>query len=126
MALRATGSDYATSVRVTLTVSPGAAGPNRFQAAISDYDTGNPLPVKGVELTGRPMAQPDLASARLKLVKGADGSWQGNGPLLSIGGHWTLVTIVEGAGGGVTVPLELDVRGSPHSGHPSDEGQPRA
>jgi copper transport protein len=117
MALRATGSDYATSVRVTLTVSPGAAGPNRFQAAVSDYDTGSPLPVRGVELTGRPMAQPDLASARLKLVKEADGSWQGNGPLLSIGGHWTLVTIVEGTGGGVTVPLELDVPGSPHFGH---------
>jgi copper transport protein len=119
MALRATGSDYATSVRVTLTVSPGAAGPNRFQAAVSDYDTGNPLPARGVELTGTPMAQPDLASARLKLVKAADGSWQGNGPLLSIGGHWTLVTIVEGAGGGVTVPLELDVPGAPHSGHSS-------
>jgi copper transport protein len=118
MALRATGTDYATSVRVTLTVSPGAAGPNSFQAAIFDYDTGNPLPVKGVELTGRPMAQPDLASARLRLVKVADGDWQGKGPLLSIGGHWNLVTIVEGgAGGGVTVPLELDVPGSPHSGH---------
>jgi hypothetical protein len=63
------------------------------------------------------MAQPDLASAHLKLVKGADGSWQGDGALLSIGGRWSLVTIVEGAGGGVTVPLELDVPSSPHSGH---------
>jgi copper transport protein len=117
MALRATGNDYGTSVRVTLTVSPGAAGPNSFQAAVSDYDTGNPLPVERVELTGTPMAQPDLASARLRLVKGADGSWQGKGRLLSIGGHWSLVTIVESAGGGVTVPLELDVPNSAHSGH---------
>jgi copper transport protein len=117
MALRATGNDYATSVRVTLTVSPGAAGPNTFRAGVFDYDSGKPLPADGVELTGRPMARPDLASAHLRLVKGADGSWQGNGPLLSIGGHWTLVTIVEGTGGGVTVPLELDVPSSPHSGH---------
>jgi copper transport protein len=109
MALQATGTDYATSVRVTLTVSPGAAGPNSFQAAVSDYDTGNPLPARRVELTGTPMAKPDLASARLKLVKEADGSWQGRGRLLSIGGHWRLVTIVEAAGGGVTVPLELHV-----------------
>jgi copper transport protein len=116
-ALQATGNDYATSVRVTLTVSPGAAGPNSFAAAVSDYDTGNPLPVERVELTGRPMAQPDLASARLRLVKGADGSWRGKGRLLSIGGHWTLVTIVEGMGTGVTVPLELDVPNSAHSGH---------
>ena len=119
MALRATGTDYATSVRVTLTVSPGAAGPNSFAAAVSDFDTGDPLPAERVELTGTPMAKPDLASARLKLVKGADGSWQGKGPLLSIGGHWTLVTIVEAAGGGVTVPLELDVpnTNAAHPGH---------
>jgi hypothetical protein len=110
--LTATGNDYATSVRVKLTVSPGTAGPNRFQAAIADYDTGNPLPVRRVELTGTPTARPDLASARLKLVKQADGSWQGKGPLLSIGGRWKLVTIVEAAGGGVSVPLELDVRGA--------------
>jgi hypothetical protein len=119
-ALRATGSDYATSVRVTLTVSPGAAGPNSFQAAVSDYDTGTPLPARRVELTGTSMARPDLASARLRLVKGADGSWQGTGPLLSMGGHWRLVTIVEAAGGGVTVPLELDVPASggvTHAGH---------
>jgi len=117
--LRATGTDYATSVRVTLTVSPGAAGPNSFAAAVSDFDTGDPLPAERVELTGTPMAKPDLASARLKLVKGADGSWQGKGPLLSIGGHWTLVTIVEAAGGGVTVPLELDVpnANAAHPGH---------
>jgi copper transport protein len=117
MALHATGNDYATSVRVTLTVSPGAAGPNSFAAAVSDYDTGNPLPAERVELTGKPTAQPDLASARLRLARGADGSWQGKGRLLSIGGHWTVVTIVESAGGGVTVPLELDVPNSAHSGH---------
>jgi len=119
-ALRATGNDYATSVRVTLTVSPGAAGPNSFQAAVSDYDTGKPLPARRVELTGTPMAKPDLASARLKLAKGADGSWQGKGPLLSIGGHWRLVTIVEAAGGGVTVPLELDVP-NPIATHPEHD-----
>jgi len=119
-ALQATGNDYATSVRVTLTVSPGAAGPNSFQAAVSDYDTGEPLPARRVELTGTPMAKPDLASARLKLAKGADGSWQGKGPLLSIGGHWRLVTIVEAAGGGVTVPLELDVP-NPIATHPEHD-----
>jgi copper transport protein len=119
-ALTATGNDYATSVRVTLTVSPGAAGPNSFQAAVSDYDTGNPLPVRRVELTGTPTAKPDLASARLKLVRRPDGSWQGTGPLLSIGGRWKLVTIVEAAAGGVSVPLELDVRGT-GAAHPEHD-----
>jgi copper transport protein len=115
--LQATGSDYATTVRVTLTVSPGAAGANRFAAAVADYDTGNPLPARRVELTGTPAARPDLASARLELVKDADGHWQGKGSLLSIGGRWSLTTTVEAAGGGVTVPLELDVPDTPRHGH---------
>jgi copper transport protein len=115
--LQATGSDYATTVRVTLTVSPGAAGPNRFAADVADYDTGDPLPASRVELTGTPAARPDLASARLELVKDAEGHWQGKGPLLSIGGRWSLTTIVEAAGGGVTVPLELDVPDTPRHGH---------
>jgi copper transport protein len=112
--LQVTGSDYATTVRVTLTVSPGAAGPNRFAAAVADYDTGDPLPARRVELTGTPVARPDVATARLELAKGADGRWQGKGPLLSIGGRWSLTTIVEAAGGGVTVPLQLDVPEAPH------------
>jgi copper transport protein len=115
--LQATGSDYATTVRVTLTVSPGAPGPNRFAAAVADYDTGKPLQAERVELTGTPVARPDLATARLELVKATEGRWRGDGPLLSIGGRWSLVTIVEAAGGGVTVPIELDVPGPARHGH---------
>src|SRR5205085_11047816 len=34
-----TGHDFATSVRVRLTVSPGTVGRNRFSAAGTDFDT---------------------------------------------------------------------------------------
>ena len=39
----ASGSDYATSVRVTLTLTPGVAGRNDYVLWVDDYDTGDPL-----------------------------------------------------------------------------------
>jgi hypothetical protein len=112
-ALQATGGDRAATVRVTLTVSPGAAGPNRFAAAVADYHSGRPLRARRVELTATPVARPGLAAPRLKLVEEAEGRWRGEGPLLSAAGRWSLVAVVEAAGGGVAVPLQLDVRDSP-------------
>jgi len=110
--LQATGGDRAATVRVTLTVSPGAAGRNRFAAAVADYDTGNPLRARRLELTGTPVARPDLDTPRLKLTEEAEGRWRGEGPLLSAAGRWSLVAVVEAAGGRVAVPLQLDVPGS--------------
>jgi len=43
-----TGSDYATSVRVRLVVSPGSAGPNRFEATVMDYDSEQPVAAHSV------------------------------------------------------------------------------
>jgi copper transport protein len=107
--LEASGADWATTVRVTLTVTPGAAGPNRFTATVADFDTGAALPADRVELAGSPAAHPDLASARLELVEAADGRWLGQGRLLSLAGRWNLTTTIQRPGGGVTVPLALEV-----------------
>jgi copper transport protein len=109
--LLASGSDYATSLKVTLLVTPGAAGPNRFAAAIADYDTGNPVTAERVELTGSPVDRPGMAASRLELTRAADGRWRGQGRLLSMAGRWALTTLVERPGGGVTVPLQLQVPG---------------
>jgi hypothetical protein len=108
-ALQATGSDWATTVKVSLTVTPGAAGPNRFTATVADFDTGSPLPVDRVELTGSPVSHPDLGTARLELTEAPDGRWLGQGRLLSLAGRWNLTTTVQEAGGGVVVPLAVDV-----------------
>jgi copper transport protein len=107
--LEARGADWATTVRVTLTVTPGAAGPNRFTATVADFDTGAVLPADRVELTGTPASHPDLARARLELVKAADGRWLGQGRLLSLAGRWNLTTAIQRPTGGVTVPLALEV-----------------
>jgi copper transport protein len=108
-ALQATGSDWATTVKVSLTVTPGAAGPNRFTATVADFDTGSPLPVDRVELTGTPVSHPDLGTAHLELTEAPDGRWLGQGRLLSLAGRWNLTTTVQQAGGGVVVPLAVNV-----------------
>jgi copper transport protein len=107
--LAASGADWATTVRVTLTVTPGAAGPNRFTATVADFDTGSPLPVDRVELAGTPVSHPDLGTARLELTEAPDGRWLGQGRLLSLAGRWNLTTTIQEAGGGIVVPLAMDV-----------------
>ncbi|HWC43030.1 MAG TPA: copper resistance protein CopC [Actinomycetota bacterium] len=107
--LRATGSDWATTVKVSLTVTPGAAGPNRFTAVVADFDTGGALLVDRVELAGTPLSHPDLGTARLELTEAPDGRWLGQGRLLSLAGRWNLTTTIQQAGGGVVVPLAVDV-----------------
>ena len=107
--LAASGADWATTVRVTLTVTPGAAGPNRFTATVADFDTGTVLPVDRVELAGTPVSHPDLGTARLELTEAADGRWLGQGRLLTLAGKWNLTTTIQRPAGGITVPLALDV-----------------
>ena len=107
--LEVRGADWATTVKVTLTVTPGAAGPNRFTATVADFDTGTALPVDRVELTGTPASRTDLATARLELVEAADGRWLGQGRLLSLAGRWDLTTTIQRPTGGITVPLTVEV-----------------
>jgi hypothetical protein len=100
---------------VTLTVTPGAAGPNRFTATVADYDSGGAVPVDRVELAGTPEAHPDLGTARLELREAPDGHWLGQGRLLSLAGRWNLTTTIQRPDGGVTVPLAVDVPAPPPS-----------
>lgn len=109
LGLRASGTDYTTTVRVTLQVTPGAAGPNRFLASVADYDTGVPLAARHVRISCSLPARPDVSTADLDLVRGGDGRWHGQGAVLSISGRWSIATLVEYASGGVTVPLQLQV-----------------
>ena len=105
----ASGADWATTVKVTLTVTPGAAGPNRFTAVVADFDSGTVLPADRVELSGTPASHPDLGTARLELTEAGDGRWLGQGRMLSLAGRWNLTTTIQRPTGGITVPLALDV-----------------
>jgi putative copper export protein/methionine-rich copper-binding protein CopC len=104
------GSDFATSVRIALSVSPGTPGPNTFTAKVTDYDSGEDWPATRVSLRFTSRSQPDVGASTLELARGGDGRWRGQGSQLSIAGSWTVVGLVEGLGPGISVPMELKTR----------------
>jgi putative copper export protein/methionine-rich copper-binding protein CopC len=123
--LQVEGSDFATSVRVALTVSPGTTGPNAFAAKITDYDSGEDWPATRVALRFTPRDQPDIGASTLDLKRADDGLWRGQGSQLSIAGRWVVVGLIEGSGPAVTVPMELRIRAAPQQVRVSEvPGQP--
>ena len=119
------GSDFATSVRIALTVSPGTPGPNSFTAKVTDYDSGEDWPATRVALRLTPKGRPEIGASTLDLARSGDGSWGGQGSQLSIAGTWAVVGLVEGSGPSVTVPMELEARAAPQPVKVSEApGQP--
>jgi copper transport protein len=107
------GNDFATSVRIALSVSPGTPGPNSFSAKVTDYDSGEDWPATRVALRFTSRSQPDVGTSTLELAKAGDGLWRGQGSQLSIAGSWAVVGLVEGSGPGVSVPMKLETRAVP-------------
>ncbi|HEY1331395.1 MAG TPA: copper resistance protein CopC [Actinomycetota bacterium] len=105
-----TGSDFATTVRVQLTVTPGMVGSNRFSARVTNYDTGAPVPAQGVRLQFSLPSQPNVGSSLLSLSNAGGGVWTGQGTNLSIDGAWSVDVTVQEASGGVDVPLTVRTR----------------
>jgi copper transport protein len=104
----ATGSDFATTMKLTLTTTPGTAGPNTFDLAVVDYDTGVTLSdVTGANLTFTLPARPDIGQSTLGLKRSGDGSWAAPGSNLSVAGTWRVVTLVQQGGHATTVILNL-------------------
>jgi copper transport protein len=101
----ATGSDFATTMKVSLTIAPGTAGPNRFRAEVTDYDTGAPLPATRVALRFTPVGRPGVAPSQLELRSAGAGVWAGAGGNLSLAGAWEVQVQVQSAQTGAEVPL---------------------
>jgi putative copper export protein len=102
------GNDYATSVRVALTVTPGGIGPNTFAADVTDYDSGAPADARRVALRFTLPGRPDLRSSTLELTRaGTSARWSGSGPNLSVDGPWHVVVVVDAGAAGVEVPLTV-------------------
>jgi copper transport protein len=111
-AVSVSGSDFATSVKVQLTATPGTVGANQFSARVVDYDSGQPIPASRVSLGFTLPSRPDVGASTLELEKAPDGRWQGQG-ILSIAGRWSITALVQWPGGSVTVPLQLQPRAAP-------------
>jgi nitrogen fixation protein FixH len=118
-----TGSDFATTMRVRLTVSPGTTGPNRFRAQVLRYDSGRPVPARSVRLEFSLPSNPTVASA-LNLTPGPDGTWAGQGTNLSIDGRWDIDVVVQQAATSADVQLHLRTRLPPE--HITIQRQPGA
>ncbi len=103
-----TGSDYATTVRVRLVVSPGMAGPNTFEATVSDYDSDHAVAATAVALRLRLTDRPDVAPATVELSRAGD-RWRGSSTTLSIDGRWTATAVIETPTDAVEVPLEVSI-----------------
>lgn len=100
------GSDFATTTRVELTVTPGEAGPNVFRARVLDYDSGEPLALDGVTLRLRSVTRPELAPVSLVLAPAGD-DWVGQGTDLSAAGTWVVKVNVMRDSRLVEVPLAV-------------------
>jgi copper transport protein len=106
------GSDYAATTQVRLTVTPGHVGSNTFEARVTDYGTSTPAPARAVQLQVSLPAHPELGSATLSLTRQANGIWRARGSELAIAGRWTVDVLVQGAASAVEVPLTVNVTAS--------------
>lgn len=107
------GSDFATSVRVRLEVTPGYPGVNRFRARIADYDTGRPVAADRVTLRFSQPGRPEVGPSTLGLTRSAAGVYEGEGTNLSLDGHWAITVVVERGLQSTEVPLSVPARSRP-------------
>ncbi|MEX0753786.1 MAG: copper resistance protein CopC [Actinomycetota bacterium] len=106
------GRDFATSVRVRLTVTPARPGPNLFRADVVDFDTGAPIEAERVTLRLALAGSAGLEPIEVALTR--DGStWAASSTGLSIAGRWEGPMLIERSGDSVEVPLEIPIESAP-------------
>jgi copper transport protein len=105
------GSDFATTVKLRLTVSPGTAGFNDFDARVTDYDNGALVHASSVELEFTQPLRPQLGESTLTLERQPDGTFAARGGNLAIAGIWEVAVIIENASNSTEVHLQLTTLG---------------
>lgn len=109
------GSDYGTSVRVHLTISPGTAGFNRFVAGVVDYDTRRPVVADKVSLRFSFPSRPDVGDSDLTLDRQPTGAYAAQGANLALDGRWDVTVLIERGTDSVEVPLTVTTRTPPRT-----------
>jgi copper transport protein len=104
------GNDFATSIRVRLTIRPGTAGPNDFHVRVEDYDSGQPVDATRVALR---FTRPGVGPALLELRRDQEGQWVGQGTVMAVQGSWQVTVIIQAPPQGFEVPLDVQVGGPP-------------
>jgi copper transport protein len=112
---------------VHLAVSLAAPGPQRYQVAVSDPESGEPQPdVQRVFLVFTPPAASGLAAERVELTP-ADPAWvyTATGAYTPVVGDWTIQVVVRRAGerdAAATFPLQVREPGPPQRVPPPANG----
>jgi copper transport protein len=101
------GSDFATTVRVRLTVSPGTAGFNDFTVRVTDYNTGATVHASSVQLEFIQPLRPQLGQSTLTLKRRSDGAFAARGGNLAVAGIWEVAAVIENADSSTEVHLQL-------------------
>jgi putative copper export protein len=101
------GSDFATTTRVNLDVTPAIPGQNEFRAHVLDYDTKRAVDAQRVELKFSIQNRPEVGESTLELERSPDGSYQGVGNNISLQGMWLITVLVQRDTNAVEVPLSV-------------------
>ena len=120
------GSDFATTVHVMLTVTPGAPGPNGYDVHVVDFDSGEPVAADAVSLRFEAVGRADLEASQVDLMLDPDGHWMDDGHRAvgpgTVDGH-RADHDGRGGHGGADVALDRAGRSADERGH-GDPGQP--
>lgn len=122
--LVASGSDFGTTLKARLTVTPGTIGPNRFELGIADFDTGEPVAAGRVALRFSLPNHPEVGST-LELSRASAGVWRAQGTQLAINGTWDVSAVIQESSTSTTVDLKVTPRRPPQDIEVSEQaGQP--
>ncbi|HEY6379649.1 MAG TPA: CopD family protein, partial [Candidatus Dormibacteraeota bacterium] len=123
--LTLTVSDFATTVKVQLSVSPATAGFNTFTAQVLDYNTGTPAAgVSGVQLDFSLPQRPDVGGSTLQLASAAGNRWTARGGNLSLDGVWSVTALVERGAASQDVAFTVPTRSLQRVDVSAVSGQP--
>jgi putative copper export protein len=104
-----TGSDFATTVQVTLHVEPGVIGENTFTVELADYDTGQPVDAVRVALRFDIPDRPEIGPTIVELDSLGPGTWDVVATNVAQPARWRATAIVTYVADGIEVPLEFDI-----------------
>ena len=101
------GTDFGTTMKVRMTASPGAAGENRFEIKMSDYDTGEPVHADRLSARFSLPAHPSTSETTIEFVEGPPGTYSASGTSVSVAGRWRITVVAQPGTNAVEVPLTL-------------------
>ena len=113
------GTDFARSVRVHLTVTPGFPGANEFTVDVETLRGAEP--VEGVTLQFS-SNEAGIESASLAL-RGSGDRFRARGALVAVQGTWRVVVVVDRGAASAEVPLTFHTRCRAEA--PTTDGSPR-